>query len=402
MTKTFTSCLKIWRKRSCAAVLLNCILLISCLTGCWSQRELSNIAIVVGTGLDTSNQPDSLKLTAQVVKASEMGSSASSQGSRTSEKAYVNISYADQSVLSAVRGVTHMQNRRLYFSHNKVLIFSSDLAKLDMAEGLDAFTRDYEGRMDVQLLISRGKASKILEEEADLEKVPALHLYAMMENQKLNSETVVITLRDFVIATMSDSRSPVAPIIKLYKSEEGKNKVKLDGTAVFKQGKMIGELDVAQTRGLLWVTNKAQSGALTVNTDWGQVILEFLHANSILKPVKAEDGTIRMELTVHEDGAIESNETTQNMSRIENVEMLKELMKEAIQSDIQNVLAQARTLSADVFGFGEAIRRDYPKDWEAMKKNWDTMFPQIELDIRVDVKLRFSGGLAQPIIPGGA
>lgn len=374
-----------------------CVLLASFLTGCWSQRELSKLAIVVGTALDIGDQPDTLKLTAQVVKAAEMGASAGSQKSSSGGKAYVNMSYTDRSVLSAVRGISHMQNRRLYFSHNKVLVISSELAKLGMGKGLDTFTRDYESRMNIQLLISKGKAFKILEEEVDLEKVPSLHLFGMMENQKLNSETAVVTLRDYNIATLSGSTAPVVPIVEMKKE-----KVKLYGTAVFKKGKMIGELDKSQTRGLLWVTDRTRGGALTVDTEWGQVALEYLHSNSSLKPVRTKDGAIRMELTVNEEGAIQSNETTEDLSRLENVEKLKELMKEAIRSDIENALSQARSLSADVFGFGEIIRREYPKEWEKMKNNWDTMFPQIELDIRVNVKLSSTGGLVRPVIPGGA
>ena len=392
---------KYWKGARRIAMFLLFMLMILCLTACWSQRELYKLAIVVGTALDVGDQPDTVKLTAQVVKASEMGVGSSFRGGGSGGKAYVNISRTDKSVLSLIREITHMQNRRMYFSHNKVIIFSSDLAKLDMAEGLDVFARDYEARLNVYILISRDEASEILEQEVELEKVPALNIFGMMENQNLNSETAIVTLRDFMIATLSGSTAPVAPIIELQESE-GKSEVTLEGTAVFKQEKMIGKLDEAQTRGMLWVTNKARSGELIVDTQWGQVTLEFFHAKSRLKPVKTEDGTIRMKLTINEDGIIESNETTEDMSRIENVKMLKELMKLAIQSDIEDALEQARTLRADVFGFGEAIRRDYPEEWETMKEDWDHVFPKIELDIQVDVELRSTGGLTRPVVPGGA
>ena len=387
--------------KSRIAALLLCILMSLCLSACWSQRELNKLAIVVGAGLDVGDQPDSVKLTAQVVKASEIGAKSASQGAGAGNKAYVNISNTDMSVLSLIRGISHMHNRRLYFSHNKVLIFSSDLAKQNMAEGLDAFTRDHESRMDIFLLVSRNQASEILKEEVEMEKVPALHISGMMENQKTNSETAIITIRDFAIATLSGYTAPVAPMIELYETE-GKNKVKLEGTAVFKQGKMIGELDKIQTRGMLWVTDKAQDGTLTVNTQWGQVTLEFTHSKSSLKPVKTKDGTIRMKLTVHEGGTVQNNNTTEDMSRLEKVEMLKKLMEQTIRSDIEQALEQARTLSADVFGFGEAIHRDYPKEWETMKDDWDRLFPQIELDIQVNVELHSTGILVKPVIPGGA
>lgn len=376
-----------------------CLINVLCLCSCWSQRELETLAIVLGTALDVGDLPDTLKLTAQVVKASEIGSN-SSTGGKTGEKAYVNISNTDESVLSAVRGLTHQQNRALYFPHNEVLIFSSDLAKLDIAEGLDAFTRDYEARLNVNILISRGQASEILKEDVDLEKMPALHIASMMNNQQSNSETVVITLRDFIIATLDQSTAPVVPMIELHEAD-GKKHVILKDTAVFKHNRMIGELDKVQTRGLLWVTNKFKSGVITVNTQWGQVVLEILHASSKLKPIKGKDGKIHMELKIYTDGSVQSNETTEDMSNIKNVEMLKAKMSESIIKDIRYSLMQARTLSSDVFGFGEAIRRHYPKEWEKMKDNWDANFPSIELDTHINVKLRSTSGLIKPVVSGG-
>ena len=387
------------KARRATAVLL-CTLLILSLSSCWSRRELNTLAIVLGTGLDVGDQPDTLKLTAQVVKASAIGSGSTAKAGGAGEKAYVNISYTDKSVLSVLRGITHMQSRRPYFSHNEVFIFSSDLAKRDMAEGLDAFARDYESLLHADLLISKGKASDILQGEAALEKIPARQIGDMMEDQEINSETAVVTLRDFSIATLSGSKAPVAPMIEVYESG-GEKHIKLEDTAVFKGGKMIGELDKSQTRGLLWVTNQAKSGVKTLDTRWGQVVLEIFDSNSKLKPVKNGDGTIRMELTVNEDGTIESNETNEDMSRLENVEMLKGLMKEAIRADIENALHQARTLSADVFGFGEAIHQEYPEEWEKMKENWEREFPKIGLNVQVNVMLHSTGSLTEPVVPGG-
>ena len=141
---------------------------------------------------------------------------------------------------------------------------------------------------------------------------------------------------------------------------------------------------------------------MTVDTQWGQVTLEMIRSDSKLKPVKNKDGSIRMQLTINVSGVIQSNETTEDMSRLENVEMLKEKMKEGLLSDIEGALAQARELSADVFGFGETIRRDCPDEWDQMKNNWQEAFPQIELEIQMEVELRSTGGLAKPVIPGGA
>ncbi len=60
-----------------ATALLLCALLLLNLCGCWSKRELDSLAIVLGTALDMGSQPDTLTLTAQVVKAGEIGSGTS-------------------------------------------------------------------------------------------------------------------------------------------------------------------------------------------------------------------------------------------------------------------------------------------------------------------------------------
>ncbi len=313
----------------------------------------------------------------------------------------MNIRDTDKSVLSLLRKLTHKLSRRLYFPHNQILIFSSDLARADISEGLDAFLRDYESRMNIYILVSRGKASEILEEEEVLEKTPAIHIARIMENQESSSETVVVTLRDFAIAMLSGSMAPVAPMIELYE-EDGKKKAKIEGTAIFKRGKMVGEFDKAQTRGIMLLTGKAEAGVMTVGTQWGDVVLEFMHTQSRLTPVLSEDGSIRMALELNIDGYIESNETYVDMSKPDKVEMLKKLATETIRADIGNSLAKARSLGADVYGFGEAIRRDYPQEWEKLKNSWNQAFAGIELDVNVEIELRSTGGMVKPVVPGGA
>lgn len=395
-----------WKiSRSClrrAAGLFACIALMVSLCACWNRRELNSLSIVMGTGIDLGDEPDTIRLTAQIVKISEIrpGSSGTSGGT-SREKAYVNIQGINRSVLAVFRDFTRMTNRKLYFPHNKVLIFGREMAEQNISEGLDTFLRDNETRMNMYLLISRGSACEILCEEPELEKVPAVHLAEMIENQKYNSEIVRVTLRDYAMDTLSTSKSPVAPMAETYEMN-GKKKVKLEGTAVFKGGKMIGELDKMQTRGLLWVTGEARATVITVETQWGQVVLELVQSNSTLKPVKMENGTIRMKLKIEEDGYIESNETSETMSSSDKVEMLERYGREVIVSEVESALEQAQSLSADVFGFGEAIRRDFPEEWDKLMGNWDEAFCEIGLDIDVDLNLHSTGGLVRPVVPGGA
>lgn len=379
--------------------LLVCMLSMLLLSSCWSQRELSSLAIVVGAALDKGEEEDTIKLTAQVIRAADMGggSSASSSG----EKAYVNISGTGRSVLSAVRGTIHHQSRKLYFPHSDVLIFGSELAKAGIESGLDAFIRDYEGRMNVFILVAKNTGAEILEEEVDFEKSPCLHITNMMGQQKGASQTVVITLRDFVIATLSQSTCPVAPMIEI-KEVDGKKQAWLEGTAIFKDDKMVGQLDKDETRGFLWLTDKVDAGDMTVDTQWGSVSLEVLHAQSSLSAEKGEDGKIRMRLKVVAEGLIQSNHTKESMTEPEKVDMLNGKMAENIRQDIERTHAVAVGLDTDIFGFGDVIRRSFPKEWEGMRDNWGQHFGEVPLELEIQTELRSTGSLKTPANPGGA
>ena len=384
-----------------AAAALLCTLMILSLCSCWSRRELNTLAIVLATAVDEGKESGELKVTAQIVSPGEIKSGPSSSGSKASHKAYANIDNTDESVISALGGFTHITNRSMYFSHNRVLIFSREVAQKDVLEGLDAFTRNFETRMNVYLLISKDKAADILDEEIELEQMPANHIAEMVEAQRSNSETAIVTLLDFDIASLSGSTAPVAPMIEMYEVN-GKKKARLEGTAVFKQGKMIGELNVPQTRGLMWATGKAKKATITIDTKDGKIDLLIIHAKGSMKPVKAGHGTFRMKLKVYAEGNIESNETGKNMSSVENAEMLKKQAEDYIRADIESALKHAKTLSADVFGFGEAIHRDYPKDWEKIKESWDSEFRGLGTDMEIEVKIASSGGMGKPVVQGGA
>lgn len=378
------------------------LVIVFTLSSCWSRKDLGTLAIVLGTALDKADNPDDMKLTAQVVKPEQIGAGATGEGSSSSgEKAYANVTQTGTSMLTIVREITHMQSRKLYFAHNEVIIMSEDLARQGISNVLDGFTRDLETRMNVKVLVSRGEASKILEEDINFEKLPSSHIVNMLENQQFNSETVCVTLRDFSIATLSSTISPVAPIIEIHEVENEKY-LRLQGTAIFKNGKMVGELSKDQTKGFMVVTNRAKSGVVTIETESGQVILEIFDLISHFKPVKKADGSFTMELNVEIESVLQSNETSEQMSTAKNQEMLKEKLNELITQEIESARNKAAQLSADIFGFGEAIERVYPKDWEKIKEDWDRIFKDIDLNINIKSYIRSTSGLSKKIAPGGA
>ena len=124
-------------------------------TGCWDNRELNELAIVMGIALDKTDD-GKLKVTAQVARCNseQNGSGGSSMGE------YSNLVYEDSDLFEIIRKMTTISNRQLYNSHTEVVLFSSDVAKDGVRDYVDYLVRDNEFLYTMWLAVADGKASE--------------------------------------------------------------------------------------------------------------------------------------------------------------------------------------------------------------------------------------------------
>lgn len=64
-----------------STILIFFLLLIAvCINGCWSYRELNQLAIIAGVGIDTEKKSDEVQLSVQIIKPSEVQSGGMDSG----------------------------------------------------------------------------------------------------------------------------------------------------------------------------------------------------------------------------------------------------------------------------------------------------------------------------------
>jgi spore germination protein KC len=371
------------------------------LAGCYSTHEIKGMAIIMGVGIDEGTAPGKHLVTVQIAKASALKSSGGeSGGSGDGGTAYVMTREEDNTISSAIQDITYQVSRDLYFSHNQIIVIGRAVAERDITESIDFFVRDYEGRLNTRIVIADGRAEDILVEETELEKLPAVQLSSMLDLQRLTSSCASLTLREFLISTLSKTTAPVVPIVELYQTKEGKMKARIGNTAVFKAGKLVGELDKAQMRGVLWITGKIQSGALDVDALDGKISFDLLEASSSIEP-NLKDGRFSVKVRVRQSLSVAQTDTSESIMKPENADKMNAAAQEAITKVLKSSIDQAKALGADVFGFGEAIQRKYPNQSKRLLDNWDSEFPKLEVDVTVTATVRNTGSLTDPIMPGG-
>lgn len=375
-----------------------CILLLSSFTGCWSTREINDLEIVIGLGVDKSDVPGNILLTAQVVKPDEVRKPSQEAGGVTA-KAYWNVNSTEVSVFNAVRDITHKTGNKLFVSHSQLVVFGGKIAAEGIRGHLDFFLRTHEIRPTALVLISRGTAEEVLDVKPEREKLPAMYITKLIKSYGFTSHYMKVNLQDFSAKMMSRTTSPVAPLVEISQTGEGKD-FTISGLAVFKNFKMAGALNKDESRGLLWVLGEVKSGVINVPSPDGQgmVVLEILNATSIVTP-EIREGKLYINVDVKEEASIAEQLTGENLVTIPAFEALQKSQAEMIRKEIMGAFEKSRDMDADVFGFGEMFHKKYRNEWKRLEQDWDNLYKSIELKVNIDTRILRSDLLTGPVAP---
>jgi len=364
------------------------------LSGCWDRRELNGLALVMGVGIDTCTQDDDITLTAQIIKTEAMPTPAGNGGAGGDEKEFWNVKRDGANIFSIIRGFTNEVSRKLYFSHNQIIVMGDELLKDGGEKYLDFFIRDHEARLSVLVFAAEGKASDILDIEPEITKIPAFDISNLANMQTSTSQTVSIRLIDFVNTMASESKEPVLPILKIKNSDVGEI-VEISGTAIFKDNKKVAELDEIETRGFKWAVNKIDGGVLSVDAESGTIIIEIKSSKTKVVPKIKADGAITMEIKVDLEGNIGCVQDDVDLESLEMIEKIEKDTEDFIKREIEHTFDITKRYGTDIYGFGELVEKYKHKQWTDYKDDWVKHFKEIELDIKVEVSILESGSLGK-------
>lgn len=145
------------------------------LSGCWDKKELNEVALVIGVGLDKV-EDESYKITAQVIKPSSGQDKAGG-----SELPTWSISATGKTVMSAIRNLNESSPRRLYWAHLQIIIFGEELARESLSPIITWFERDRDSRAGSYLIVTNGLAEDLLNQKIELGNVPAKSMAELLK-----------------------------------------------------------------------------------------------------------------------------------------------------------------------------------------------------------------------------
>lgn len=366
-------------------------------TGCWNAREINELAFVLSIALDKADS--GFKVTAQVAKPEQYSKTPSGSASSTEkEKPFWIISGTGRTIFEAVRNMASISPRRIFWSHIKIIIIGEELAKSDIREILDFFSRNPELRFRTLVAVAPGKAADILEVVPTMEKDPSFNIEKIIEKVNLTGKGYRVMLKDFLEDYLEPNLNPVASKIILT-SEESKSVVKVEGASVFDDTRLVGWLDETETRGLLWIENKISGSVRVVDCPYDglPVTLEISQGKTKVKST-IDNGTPFFTITANATGKLTEKACTTYFTDPVELHELEKALASSISDDIKATVAAAQRYDSDFLDFSGVLHREHMNEWDKISANWPQIFSKVKYSIQVEVKIPEVSLLAKPVI----
>lgn len=377
--------------------LLVILLPVFILSGCWDSIEIQNLAIITAAAID-SEENHKVKVSVQIfiprtITSGESGEDPSLGSTFVREGIGKNLAEAISVLQTNIP-------RKLFWGQCKIFIFGHDLAKTGIRKELDFLIRHPAPRINSNLYVSEGKASNLLKLIPPLERYSGEVLSKFSQHQEVGVDT---TLSDISKDLTEASQSFSLPYIKRLKSDEYARKSyetipTIVGTAIFKKDKMIGNIDLEETRGLLWLSRKIQRSTVSIKPEENEneVIMMPTSGSVRFKPQIINNQWI-MNIQIQVAASIIQNETFLSLLQEDVITKLEKGLENKLRDRISKTLEKIqKEYQADVVGFGRRFHQKYPEQWKKVKDHWDEKFPEVDVKLSVNATIKRSGDIGGP------
>lgn len=406
------------RKWKAAALLALASLLVGLFGGCTPAKELKDMDIVEGLGIDLL--PDGEYQATYQIFQSQTGT-----GGETVDI----LQTSGTNLLDCSRNATVQTGKRLYYSNERVLVFGSAVCRKGLLPLMDFFTRNHELRMGQRVFMAEGRAADILTAQNKEGVITAQNMKRVAINEKQNSKVVDMQLGELLerVAVGSDSIFIPTLIHRTYtpngdiyggagsspganpqksgnessssssssksgqsgssssesngssssssggSSENLQNKevLEVERTAVFNKDVQFATfLTPNQTRGFLWTRSNAVGGALQLTLPNKDIVGVQVRGNSANLSVQQNTFTFNISFKT---GLVEVNRSNTDVLSPSFQNKVIAAQNQEVKHELQSVLDVAfYGAKCDIFRIGNNYFRFRPEQWRKMSGTWPT------------------------------
>lgn len=357
-------------------------LIVSGTTGCWNLKEPDQVAFSLGGALDLTKDGQ-LRVSAQIVIPLGVGGGQEGGGG-TKKKSFSVISATGKSVYDTLPNLQGQLSRRMFFGHRQIILIGQHLAEHGIGNLLDEFVRNPQSELRSRMYVVKdGEAKDLLSVEPIFDPLTSTGLVRLQATLGLKR----YYFRNFLSDALGQGLQPMLPAVSL----TDLNQIVYTGTAVFNKVddlKLVGFLNLKESSYANWITNRQTGFVITsfVTQGNGNVSLKLQSLRRRIH-VKMVDKQIQIDVHLTGEGTIVENDANLDPTKREDLRIIQDELSQTTQKSIKQLIEKVqKQYKTDIFGFGESVHQQYPRQWKTLNKDWYKTFP--ELNVSVNVKLQ--------------
>ncbi|WP_158598363.1 Ger(x)C family spore germination protein [Falsibacillus albus] len=397
------------------ALLLGLIISSWVLSGCADRLEIEEEGFVIVIGLDApSVGKRGFDVTYQIANPV-----AGPKSDDIKEEKTITLTAPD--AISGRDLVNASETRNINFYHTKAIVVSEELARSrHFFEIISSLMRDRQIRRDMYLIVSKEKASDYLRNNASaFESSPHKFYDYMSRRWETNAMSPRSTLHTFIHDTQADAGLSLA-IYTTAKQEapkedpneddfypgqinkQGGTQVQIIGSAVFKNGKMIGALTGEETRltAVLRDDKKPRKIFFTFPDPLDDHFRITGRAKNIQTVVKANiDGTAPRILVEEwmDIGIVYIPSMVNYVENLQKQKVLKKSLEKNLEQQSEKLIEKTQNeYKAEPFYWSVTARKEFVTIDDYVKYNWMKSYPNANIKVKYHVKLDSFGKQLRP------
>ncbi|MBB3126648.1 spore germination protein KC [Paenibacillus rhizosphaerae] len=367
--------------------------------GCWDSQELNTLSIISATSIDRNN--GKWEISFQVVIPQSIATQTGG-GSAGSQSPTTIFSTKGRSIAEAMQNASLETSRKLFFAHNSVLILSEEVARQEgVGEILDFFLRPFESRETMSVLLTKGKASNLLEVLIPLEKISGNAIQRIIDlSQKNLSMVQNMRLIDFARMIASPDESAMAPELEVsgdltkqssldaLKKTRNEAVIKLGELGIFRKDKLVGWISQKDSSSVAWLSDRVSSMMVvfpcSTKAQKEQLISYRVMKSSTKLEPKVIHGKSIIFAKIQATGAIDEAGCNLDLKQPSVIRELERTISKQIGDDVMTTWSHLQGMNVDLGGFMNAIHRKDPATWRKLMKS---KRPIEDISLRVQVKI---------------
>ena len=397
-------------------------------SGCWSSKEVEDLALVTLVGMDLriENGQEIWKASALVLcpQSQTQGEQA---GQESRERYYEGEGPTPQ---TAILAYSRAMSRTPFYGYISGYIIGETVAQENLIHFVESASRYWQTRPRNVYFLARGQASEVLKAGGSLDNRLSIELTEFTDHRATaTGRSIGVYRYEFEKWLASKDRDAVLGVIQTVPASEASYKPGKDqgeeaqggnesgskqnnsasseesnstqenlveGIGVFRDDKLVGYLNREETEGCLLISRQITKGEMAIAVEHdNQLFTYFLFkSKSKIKPL-VNNGRISYQVIIQTAGGV--NDQPGFTLGVKEIRELETAVGEQLKAKALAAIEKAKEYDSDFLGFSQALHRSKPKVWKSFGSNWRQAFTTADIEVIVKAQITKTGKLGDKL-----